>query len=271
MLRLGISSYTYGWAVGAWKEQPALGMTAEDLIERAAQFGARVLQLADNLPADVFQPDRLVDLKQRADEKRVALELGTRGCQPDHLVRFASLAATAGSPILRVVLDQHDDEPSIEEAVRRIKQALPAFEKNRVILGIENHDRFNAAALISLINACESDHIGITLDTANGFGAMEGPEITIQTLAPRTVNLHLKDVTVRRLPYLQGFSVEGRPAGEGRLDIPGLVRYFSEMPRELSAIAELWVPPEERLEATIQKEARWAEQSFTYLRTLIPH
>jgi hypothetical protein len=36
-----------------------------------------------------------------------------------------------------------------------------------------------------------------------------------------------------------------------------------------SAILEQWTPPEETIEETIEKEARWAEQSIKYLKNIL--
>jgi len=67
-----------------------------------------------------------------------------------------------------------------------------------------------------------------------------------------------------------GFTLEGRPAGEGRLDIPGVLTHLRAFGRRPNAILELWTPPEENLAATIAKEADWAARSLAYLRQLIP-
>jgi hypothetical protein len=36
-----------------------------------------------------------------------------------------------------------------------------------------------------------------------------------------------------------------------------------------SAILEQWTPPEDTLEKTIEKEARWARQGMTYLKSVL--
>jgi L-ribulose-5-phosphate 3-epimerase UlaE len=87
-------------------------------------------------------------------------------------------------------------------------------------------------------------------------------------LAPFTVNLHLKDFVIERQSHWMGFSVSGRPAGEGMLDIPSLLRRIAIHGRCATAVLELWTPPESRIEDTLAREARWAEQSLDYLRPL---
>jgi hypothetical protein len=67
-----------------------------------------------------------------------------------------------------------------------------------------------------------------------------------------------------------GFTIEGRPAGKGRLNIPWLLDRLRDLGRDPNAILELWTVPEAATEATIAKEASWAAESIAYLRTLIP-
>lgn len=69
---------------------------------------------------------------------------------------------------------------------------------------------------------------------------------------------------------MMGFTIEGRPAGQGKLDAAWLIDVLKRQGRDCNAILELWTPPEDTLEATIAKEQRWAEESIVYLRTLIP-
>jgi hypothetical protein len=90
-------------------------------------------------------------------------------------------------------------------------------------------------------------------------------------LAPFTVNLHLKDFHIERVPHLMGFTVSGRPAGGGLLHIPRLLEQLRPYHRCRTAVLELWTPPEPRLADTLVKEATWATQSLNYLRPLFPN
>src|SRR4029453_5082387 len=112
--------------------------------------------------------------------------------------------------------------------------------------------------------------VGICLDTANSIGALEGPEVVVETLGPYVSCLHLKDFAVTRFPHLQGFTVEGRPLGGGMLDVRWLRWRLKAFGREFNAIVEQWVPPEATNEETIRKERRWAEQSIAAARPWIP-
>jgi len=111
-----------------------------------------------------------------------------------------------------------------------------------------------------------SDRIGVCLDTANSLGAGEGLDTVLRELGPLTVNLHIKDFHVTRVPHLMGFNVDGRPAGKGFLDVPRLLQQLAPFQRCETAVFELWTPPELRLEDTIAKEGDWAVQSLEFLK-----
>jgi 3-oxoisoapionate decarboxylase len=269
-VRLGLSSFTYTWAVGIpGFEQPERPLSADDLVERAAGLGVPVVQLADNLPLHAIRGD--VDgLARRARASGVDLEVGTRGIDRDNLLRYLAIAAAVGSPFLRIVVDTADHHPSPAEVVDALGRLREDFTSAGVTLAIENHDRFAASELAGIIGALGADWTGVVLDTVNSFGALEGPDVVIGILAPIAVNLHVKDFVITRASHNMGFLVEGCPAGRGRLDIPALFSTIGRYRNDVTAVLELWTPPQQSLETTIDTERSWAEESVSYLKTLLP-
>jgi sugar phosphate isomerase/epimerase len=265
---LGLSSYTYTWAVGVPGFGPEQTLSAEDLLERAAHLGVPVVQFADNLPLHAGLAD--VDgLARRARTLAVDLEVGTRGIDRDNLLRYLTIAAAVGSPFLRIVVDTLDHHPSPTEVVNSLGALRDDFTSAGVKLAIENHDRFTAAELAGVIGALGDDWTGVVLDTVNSFGALEGPDVVIRTLAPLAVNVHVKDFVITRASHMMGFIVEGCPAGRGRLDIPALFSTIRRYRPDVTAVLEQWTPPQRSLESTIETERRWAEESVTYLKALL--
>jgi 3-oxoisoapionate decarboxylase len=269
-MNLGISSYTYTWAIGVPGRIPNRPMTAPDLLNRARALGVGVVQIADNLPLHRLSPAELEALADRAAADGIELEVGTRGIAPAHLRTYLDLAVRLGSPILRVVTDTADHQPTEDEIVTTVRSFLPALAESDVTLAIENHDRFASRTLVDLLQRIDSERVGICLDTVNSFGALEGPERVVEALGPWTVNLHVKDFTITRASHQMGFTIEGRPAGRGRLDVPWLLSRLHAMERDVNAILELWTPPEPALGDTLTKEQAWAVESVDYLRDLIP-
>ncbi len=80
------------------------------------------------------------------------------------------------------------------------------------------------------------------------------------------MNLHIKDFGIQRLPHLMGFQIDGRPAGQGMLNVPWLLSKITPFGRCQTAILEQWVVPEQSLSDTIRKEATWAVASIGYLK-----
>jgi sugar phosphate isomerase/epimerase len=270
-MRLGISSFTYTWAIGVPAyPAPPVSLDAAGMLDRAERLGVRLVQIADNLPLHTLSVDERAALRARARAAGISIEVGTRGIAPENLRTYLALAVYFGSPILRVVIDTADHRPEPDEIVATLAAAMPEFESADICLAVENHDRFKAAALAEIVRRVGSRHIGICLDTVNSFGALEGPAVVVDELGPLTVNLHIKEFIVARASHKMGFTVEGRPAGQGRLDIPWLLQSLRHLNRDVNAILELWTPPETDMAATVLKEDAWAVESVRYLRTLIP-
>lgn len=256
-MQLGLSSYTYGWAVSAGLDEIAL-------IERTRDFGLHRLQIADNLGFAAFSNSRLDELLARVRGEGIVLELGARRLTLENARQHLQLCRRLDAKFLRFVADDANYHPSPRELEAVLREIAP--ELDEITLGLENHDRFGAKTLQKLIENIADSRVGICLDTANSLGAGEGLGEVLEALAPLTVNLHIKDFTIRRVPYLMGFEVEGAPAGAGLVDVAALLERLKPFARCDSAIVELWTPPEKEGAATREKEAQWAAQSVAYLK-----
>jgi len=266
-MRLGLSSYTYNWAVGVPNfPQPKQPLTAEALLQKAADQGVHLVQIADNLPLHALSSAQLDALASRANELSVVVEVGAVGIASDHLERYLRLAVRFRSPLVRVVIDTPDSQPTLDEIVELLHQSLPAFTAAGVWLAIENHDRLPAASLAHVIERCRGHHLGICLDTANSLGCGEDVSTLLRTLGPWIINVHIKDYCARRLPHNKGFLIEGCPAGSGILDIPQLLSDIARFGRDPNVILELWQSPDANIDETLAKEELWTHQSLHYLR-----
>ena len=265
-MRLGISSYTYGWAVGTPGDRPKKPLDEREILGRARAFGVRLVQFGDNWPLHELPAERLNLLRQRADEEKITVEIGARGLTDAHLERYIDLTQKMNSRLLRFVIDEPNYEPDTDEVISLLRNALPRLEGANVTLGLENHDRLLARHFADIVERVGSTNVGICLDSVNSMGAGEGLAEVVRTLAPYTVNLHLKDFGIRRLPHMMGFQIDGRPAGQGMLNVPWLVEQVGQHGRCQTAVLEQWVVPEPDPAATLAKEAVWAETSLNYLK-----
>ncbi|MDD4190845.1 MAG: TIM barrel protein [Mangrovibacterium sp.] len=263
----GISSYTFTWAIGVPGQEPLRRMSAFDLIQKAADFQVPVVQIADNLPLHSLSDEKIREIGRFAAERNIRIEPGAQEMTDEMLERYIGIAVQLNAPLIRFVIDGPDFQPSLDDAHQIIRTALPALEEKGVVLAIENHDRFKAREFKAMVEKAASSQVGICLDTVNSMGAGEGLETVIGLLAPLTVNLHVKEFCVERVFHKMGFVIEGKPLGTGMLPLGELLAKVN--PRCRSAILEQWTPPEATIEATVRKEADWADESINYLKSIL--
>jgi sugar phosphate isomerase/epimerase len=266
-MEAGISSYTFNWAFGVPGNRPDKPMTIFNLIEMAIALEAKVIQIADNISLEKFTDQELREFKFFADQAELKIEIGARCMTPERLKQYINIAHLLGAPILYFAIDGPDFEPSLNKINEIIKAVVPQLDTNGVTLCIENHERLLAHELLDIVQKAESNQVGICLDTVNSLGNGEGIETLIRLLAPITYNLHLKEYSIRRFTHKMGYLIEGAQLGKGMLPLAELITNVS--PRCQSAILEQWAPPEKTLQETIQKEKRWAEESFLYLKSVL--
>jgi sugar phosphate isomerase/epimerase len=263
-MKLGISSYSFTWAVGVQGYCPEVRLNELGLIGKACELGVNLLQIADNMPLHEMPEERLENLKNAAEDNRIELEVGAKNMTSKQLVRYIQIAKKLNSKILRFIVDGKDYRPGLPEIISVIRDGLPELEKQNIILALENHDRLSTADFRKIIEIIDSPFVGICLDCANSLGLGEGFHEVIDALAPFTVNFHLKEVFIRRKYHMMGFDVEGRPFGEGCLPLEWMLK---QLPAKCkTAILEQWTPPEETIEKTVEKEQVWAMKSISFLK-----
>jgi sugar phosphate isomerase/epimerase len=266
-MRTGISSYTFPWAIGvAGFPAPATPLGAQDLLAKASALGVGVLQIADNLPLDRLTPSQLTELKDEAQKRGVVIEAGTRGVKPAHLRRYLEISRSIGAGFLRTLTHTHASQPGLNEIESWLREVLPEFASAGISIGLENYERHSSRDLAALIENVGSQYLGICLDTVNSFGAMETIGDVVQILAPYVINVHIKDFAIERIETMMGYSVTGRPAGEGQLDIDNLLKRIDSYGRRPNLILEQWPPFAGSLEDTIALEAEWATRGIDFLK-----
>ncbi len=262
-MKIGLSSYTWPWAVGREGYAHDNPLDVVSMLEKTKKYDISVLQIADNPCLHRMSDAELKRIARLADDYRITLEIGTRGIEPEHLMRYLEIAKLFKSSIVRSLTRRIDDEEAA-----RILEVLPEFEKEGVSIALENHDEHSSGELAAFLDRIGSNFVGVCLDTVNSFAALEPPDVVVKTLSPHTINFHVKDFEVVRFENELGFSIVGRPAGEGRLKIEWIADYLKEKGRDPNAILELWTPFTETLNKTIQREEEWARKSVRYLKSI---
>jgi len=267
-VKLGIGTYTYMWSIGFPGAEPEVPLRALDLIEKAVKLGINVVQFGPNLSLLELSPNELDEVLSASRQLGLELEIGTRGVGTSHLRRLIDFTVQCGASLLRTVPEIDGRVPRSLELTELLKAIEPDLRRAGVRLAMEN-SLMEAAAMRDALRACDSEYVGVTLDTVNSLAIPEGTREVAEALAPWTCCLHVKDFTVTREWHMMGFRVEGRPAGQGQLNVPQLLQVLNSAGARCNAIVELWPPPQSSLRETIALEQRWVLESVTYLRSLI--
>lgn len=266
---LGIGTYTFPWAMSIHGNDGSVMTGALQLLQYACSRKIGFVQFGDNLPLHFLPDSGLKEIKGTADRSGIAIETGARGLTIENIQRYLQIATIVGSPFLRMVIDDDDYHPGQEEVTGIIKEALPLLRKSNIILAIENHDRFPGVTLREIILATDPAFVGVCLDTANSIGAGEGMNEVLEVLAPYTVNLHIKDIIIKRADHKMGFMVEGVAAGDGIMNIPAIIHQLERRGRCRTAVLEQWSNPGKTMEKTIIREQELVEKSIHYLQNIL--
>lgn len=266
-MKVGIGSWTYGWSIGVrGYPPPKEPLTALELLVRAHGYGLGVVQIADNLPLHTLSSFALAELKARAGEWNIEIEIGTVGVQPGHLMRYLELAKCLEAKLVRSLVGEVGSCPNLSEAADWLRKALPAFESAGVCLALENYEGNTSLQLAALVRDLASPSLGICLDTVNSLGALETPAMVVEALAPYVRSLHIKDFDITRAESRMGYVVAGCPAGEGLLNIDWVLTELRRAGAEPNLILELWTPYMGSVEETIRLEQEWADRSVRFLK-----
>ncbi len=268
-MKLGIGSFAYAWSIGVPGYPPTTPMDVFSFLETAFEAGAEVVQIADNLSLHQLSPANRRQLSQRCNSLNLPVEIGTRGLYHDKLVEYLDIADQFNSPFLRLVIDDQGFAPSESRIISDIQKLVPILKAKNIKLAIENHDRFKARQLKQIVEKTDPEWVAVCLDTANSLGAGEGMAEAMDQLAAYTINLHIKDVLIERVSSNMGFTVKGCPAGQGIIDVHGLLERLSQNETFYSTTLEVWSDFEEDLPHTIAREHHWVTQSISFLKPIV--
>jgi 3-oxoisoapionate decarboxylase len=267
--RIGIGSWTYPWAGGTVRNcRPEKPMTPSGLVRQAAELGVKVVQIVDNLPLDELRITELKDLRKLSQDYGIELQVGTRGVDSAHLLKYLEIALQLDARLIRTMERSQGRPADISVIEKNISLVLPEFVQAGVSIALENYEAYSTSDLARLINTIKNPNLGICLDVVNSLGALESIDQILDNLAALTINLHLKDFTIERLDHLMGFAFLGRPVGQGRLPLEQIFKRLAQFHRRPDLIIELWTPFTKTLEETLALERAWANESLHYLSTL---
>ena len=112
------------------------------------------------------------------------------------------------------------------QAERSLALAEPVMRRHQLRLAIENHKDHTADELAALMRKISSEWIGVLVDTGNNIALLDEPHAAVEALAPFTMSVHLKDMSVQ--PDVGGFRLSEVPLGTGVLDLPRMIKALAK-------------------------------------------
>ncbi|MEM5500406.1 sugar phosphate isomerase/epimerase family protein [Ahrensia kielensis] len=268
-MKIGLGTYCFRWSIGHKDRVPEKPMSAMDVLDFGISEGCAVVQYADNLPLDKLSIEEIDALAEKARQHNVVLEIGTQSFDAEQVRVYLDIAKRINAPILRIALDGEDAATSIEDLAAAFRPLLATAREIGCKIAIENHFNYPSQRMVTLLEAVNDDCLGVCLDVANSICAKEWPEETIKLLAPFTINLHLKDYDIIPDFYGAGFTISGRPLGQGRTDIGFVFDALKDQPSDMSLIVEHWLPYEGSPKEVYDREIEWTRENLRVARNSI--
>ncbi len=274
-MRLGVGTYSYGWSSGTFQNDVTRSsqsagfknLSAYDHIDRAVHFDVPVVQLAVLPDLSAMNDAQLASIREHAESNGRELEIGTVGCNPQHLLAYLSIAEKLNAGLIRTILTTAS--PGLAAETANLASVADQFEAAGIYLALENYESASFHEFARICRTVNNEFVGITLDTVNNLGLGEGVEEVTTNLIPYTKCFHVKDFTVKRAASNASFTVSGAPAGEGRLDLVKHLSMLKEVHPNASVILEQWTPFQGTLQATAGLEMEWAEISIRNMKSAL--
>ena len=207
-------------------------------LEYARSIGLDVVHFSHLEPFESLEDPYLQQVKRRADELDIAIEVGMMSICPtstsfdgeggtavEQLTRMLNLAATLGSPALRCVLGSNADrrtELPMDCHMVTVVNTCRAVRSLALDLGvkiaIENHaGDMLGSELKLLIEEAGPDFVGACIDSGNPLWVAESPFVTLEHLAPNVLMSHIRDTAL--WPHPRGAVAQWVTMGEGTIGI----------------------------------------------------
>lgn len=258
---IGLGTYAFFW-------QHSEGLSLVDAFRATRDLGVDLFQICDFEPLERMTDAELAEAAAAARDLGLTIELGTKGIEPERLVRFLELARTFDATLVRSMLYGPDSRPTLDQAVEWLRAAMAAYEASGVVLALETYEQVATADLVSVVERVESSSLGICLDPANVTARLELPRDAVTLTAPYVKNVHVKDFAFARQPGWVGFTYSGATMGDGLHDYAHLLETVRPRERGVNEIVEHWLPWQGDAETTIQTEREWTRTTLEYLRSM---
>jgi sugar phosphate isomerase/epimerase len=242
MLGVGIDSYCYHRFFGevyAQQKAPRKKLTLERFLERAKELKVDGVSL-ESCFVRSFEPGYLDEIKGRLDD--YGFDRVWAWGHPDGLkggkseLAFADMlenlqhARRIGAKVMRVVGSSlrfrfEDHREQLKRLTKMFRKAVKPAADAGIKLAIENHIDFTSDEIVQLLDAVDSDHLGINFDTANFARLLDDPVKAMRKLAPKVLATHVKDLKINPQAAVDDwYFFSSTAVGDGFVDNLALAR-----------------------------------------------
>lgn len=258
-MAIGLSTYSFFWQWHETAEQP---MQLDEMLSLTARWGADLLQICDYPPVESLTEAGLDDMRATATRLRLGLELGTRGVDPAHLREYLRRAQRLEVTLVRSMVKREEADTAVEQ----LREVIGEYEQAGVTLALETYEQLPTARLVEIVDTIDSPRLGICLDPGNCVAALETPRQTIDLVAGRVKNLHVKDFAFTRRAGWVGFTYAGTRLGEGQLDLDHLLGQVRPNEHGVNQIIEHWLVWQGDSASTRALELDWTRHNLALLQ-----
>ncbi len=219
---LGLDTYSLHLHSDVWGEVPTEPLDVFGMLDFARTLGLDGIHTADLRHFFSLSGRDIERFGSELREGGMYVEVGAAGSSPKKLKPAFELAYRLEAGVVRTFLGLGRTwQPSTYDRdraarVEELKRSAGLCEEYGAVLAIENHQDLTSAELLEVLDAVDSEKVGVCLDTGNPLGVFEDPFAAAHALAPRTLSVHLKDY--RLYPSHDGCALVGVALGEG--DVP---------------------------------------------------
>ena len=223
------------------------GMRWNDLqlLEYAASLKLDAIYLQDSIDPANDDPAHWKELKEASVRLGLELEGSDAGALPRtpgegmdptfaRMRRAIQHAVGIGSKLVRfrvagerATMPPGPVESVMETMIRTLRTVRSQAMDAGVKFAIENHKDLFCWQTRQVIDAAGKEFVGSYLDTGNPVYVMEDPLVTVETLGPVAVMLHLRDSVVYESQ--NGIAVQWVPLGEGVTDFKQIIAKAREV------------------------------------------
>ena len=263
--KLFISSYSYRWAMGSRQYRPPNPMPIKEFLAKAKGHGFDGVQIVDNVNPENFTQKECKEIFAVAQKLGIKLQWGFEGWEENKIDRLLEICSKTEAKLLRGVFgkkffqDMISQKKRINKAISKLSGLLPKLEKREIMFAIENHFDLKTFELVEVMKKVNHPLVRICLDTTNALAEIEKPLDTVKALGPFSTSMHFKDFAISKV--VGGYTVMGRPVGEGQQDCQEILRKALEINPNIEVCIELSIIKPEDEFTMLEQEESWVRTS----------